>query len=127
MNHQLLALGFLLAAATNALGQGPTFTTIDFPGAILTNAFGINTRGDIVGNYVNADKSDHGFLLSGGQYSTIDFPGATTTEAFTINPRGDVGGVYITAGVTHGFLLSGGQFTTIDFPGAPTAEVGAIN
>src|SRR5258708_39934470 len=73
----LLALGSLLSAASNVLGQGPTFSTIDFPGAATTLAWGINTRGDIVGGYLNADKSDHGFLLNGGQYSTIDFPGAT--------------------------------------------------
>src|SRR6266567_1782553 len=123
----LLALGCLLGATSNAFGQGPTFTAIEFPGAATTLAWGINTRGDIVGGYLNADKSDHGFLLSGGQYSTIDFPGATATEAFTINPRGDVGGFYTLAGVTHGFVLSGGKFSTIDFPGATSSEVGAIN
>jgi len=41
------------------------FWLCEFPGAILTNAFGINNRGDIVGNFMNADQSDHGFLLSG--------------------------------------------------------------
>src|SRR5882724_9539698 len=90
----LLALSCALGAASNVLADGPTFTTIDFPGATQTLAWGINTRGDIVGNYVNADKSDHGFMLSGGQYTTIDFPGATSTEAYTISARGDVGGVY---------------------------------
>ncbi len=84
----LLTLSFALGAISNAFGQGPTFTTIEFPGATLTNAFGINTRGDIVGNYVNADKSEHGFLLSGGQYSTIDFPGDTTTEPLRLTLAG---------------------------------------
>ena len=61
----LLALGFLLGTTSNVLGQpGPTFTTIDFPGAASTTPWGINTRGDIVGVYVNADKSTHAFLLS---------------------------------------------------------------
>src|SRR5260370_29917240 len=108
----LLALSFALGATPNVLGQGPTFTTIEFPGAATTLAWGINTRGDIVGGYLNADKSDHGFLLSGGQYSTVDFPGATATEVFTINPRADVGGCYTGAAVTHGFLLSARLFTT---------------
>ena len=86
-----LALGFFLSATSNVLGQGPTFTTIDFPGATSTLAWAINTRGDIVGAYVSAYNSTHGFLLRGGQYSTIDFPDATSTQVFTINPRGDVG------------------------------------
>src|SRR5947207_2140486 len=100
METYFLSLGLVVGATTNVLADGPTFTTIEFPGATLTNAFGINTRGDIVGNYVNADKSDHGFLLGGGQYSAIDVPDATSTEAFTITARGDVGGVYTLAGVT---------------------------
>src|SRR5258708_27416344 len=73
----LLGLSFALGVTSNVLADGPTYTTIDFPGAATTLAWGINTRGDIVGGYLNADKSDHGFLLNGGQYSTIDFPGAT--------------------------------------------------
>jgi hypothetical protein len=52
----LLALGFLLGAISNAFADGPTFTTIEFPGAATTYAWGINTRGDIVGGYVNADN-----------------------------------------------------------------------
>ena len=115
----LLALGILLGATSIVLGQDPTFTKIDFPGAITTDSYGINTRGDIVGNYINADKSDHGFLLSGGQYSTIEFPGATATEAFTINPRGDVGGFYSLAGVSHGFLLVGGNTARSISPALP--------
>src|SRR3989442_14982645 len=103
-----LALGLALGGISNVLADGPAFTTIEFPGATLTNAFGINNRGDIVGNYLNADKSDHGFLLSGGQYSTIDFPVATITAADTINTRGDVGGCYTLAGVSRGFVLSEG-------------------
>ncbi len=94
----LLALG-LLGATSNVFGQGPTFTTIDFPGAASTTPWGINTRGDIVGLYTNADKSTHGFLLSGGQYSTVDFPGASGSELYGLNPAGDVVGVYTLDGV----------------------------
>jgi len=41
--------------------DGPIFTSFDYPGATSTFAWGINTRGDIVGSYLNPDKSDHGF------------------------------------------------------------------
>ncbi len=123
----LLALGLLLGAASNVFGQSPTFTTIDFPGAATTTPWGMNSRGDIVGLYANADKSTHGFLLSGGQYSAIDFPGATGTELYGINPAGDVVGVYTSDGVRRGFLLKGGQFTKVDFPGATSTEFGSIN
>jgi hypothetical protein len=48
--------GFLRSA------QGE-FTSIDFPGATLTRAFGINTNGDIVGTYV-AGGVQHAFVRS---------------------------------------------------------------
>ncbi len=123
-----LALGLTLGAAFNALGQSPAFTTIDFPGTASTTPWGFNTRGDIVGLYVNADKSTHGFLLSGGQYTTVDFPGATSSALYGINPGGDIVGQYTFAdNVDHSFLLKGGQFTKIDFPGAASTDISAIN
>ena len=125
--NYILGLIFAFTAAGNALADSPTFTSIDFPGASSTYVWTINTRGDIAGSYVNADKSNHGFMLGGGQYRTIDFPGATSTDTFAINSRGDVGGVYSAGGVNHGYTLIGGQFTTVDFPGASGSEVGAIN
>src|SRR5437016_2623743 len=123
----LLALGCLLGATSNVLGQGPTFTTIDYPGAATTTPWGINTRGDIVGTYVNADKTTHGFLLSGGQYSPIDFPGATGTELNGLNAAGDVVGVYTLDGIRRAFQVKGGQFLKIDFPDAISTEAGSIN
>jgi uncharacterized membrane protein len=41
-------------------------TTIDVPGAITTNAFGINERGDIVGLYEDG-TGFHGFVLARGE------------------------------------------------------------
>ena len=101
----MLALGFALGVTSNLLGADPTFTSIDFPGAASTQAFGINPRGDIVGQYVSAGLT-HGFLLSGDNFTTIDFPGATLTSPNEINPEGDIVGFYVSAGLTHGFLLS---------------------
>jgi len=86
--------------------SGDEFTSIDFPGASLTQAWGINPRGEIVGAYDDADGVRHGFLLSGDEFTSFDFPGASFTVAFGINSRGDIVGWYMTAGVSHGFLLS---------------------
>ena len=44
--------------------SGGEFTTIDFPAATLTSAFGINAPGDIVRGYVDAIGNVHGYLLS---------------------------------------------------------------
>src|SRR5882724_10995648 len=128
----LLALGFLLGAASNLLADGGAFTAIDFPGAASTQAWGINPGGDIIGFYVSADKATHGFLKSRGEYSSIDFPGASFTEANGISPRGDIIGDYAAtltgSGPHHGFVLSGdGIFTTIDYPGATSTFARGMN
>src|SRR5438309_1009326 len=104
------------------------FTTIDVPGAILTNAFGINSPGNIVGLYIDTTAREHGFLLAAGSFSTIDVPGAVRTEARGINNSGHIVGGYIdTAGRDHGFDLAAGIFSTIDFPGAIATEAFGIN
>ena len=48
--------GFLLSRGV--------FTTIDFPGATVTQARGINPGGDIVGWYIDSSGKTHGFLRS---------------------------------------------------------------
>jgi uncharacterized membrane protein len=96
------------------------FTTIDVPvpGARLTNAFGINARGDIVGSWVDSGGMQRGFLLPAyGSFTVIDGPSAIRTLARGINSAGDVVGYYDTADERHGFLLSrDGSFSTIDLP-----------
>jgi uncharacterized membrane protein len=119
----LLALGFALGATSNLLADGPTFTQIDFPGAASTQTEGITANGDLVGGYVSADNSTHGFLRTRGEFISIDFPGAAYTYVFGISPRGDIVGCYAAtlngSGPNHGFVLSrDGVFTSVDFPGA---------
>src|SRR5438552_3911248 len=122
MQRTILALSFALGAA-NLLADGPAFTQIDYPGSSNTEAWFINNRGDIVGEYVMADKSTHGYQLSGCNFISIDFPGAAYSWANGISPRGDIVGEYAMAvdgsGPHHGFLLtSDGNFSSFDFPGS---------
>jgi probable HAF family extracellular repeat protein len=94
------------------------FVRVDFPNSTSSLVNTINARGDMVGNYTDADGNTHGFLLRKGKFSTIDFPGASFTAARSINARGDVAGRFEdAAGNDHGFLLSNGHFTQIDVPG----------
>jgi hypothetical protein len=116
----------------NRFGQ---FTQIDFTEAgvtaVFTVAAGINSRGDIVGQYrlqgQNANER-HGFLRTrDGTFFTIDPPGSYFTNALGINRRGEIVGRFCTGPVPagnmacqgnphHGFLQRGAAFTTIDFP-----------
>ena len=111
-----------LSVTTNAAAV-LVFTTLDVPGAILTNAQGINPQGDIVGIYTDAAGRQHGFLRIGEQYRSIDVPDARLTSARGINASGDVVGNYQREGETggipsHGFVLTrrGGLFK-VDYPG----------
>jgi hypothetical protein len=102
--------------------QGYSYTTIDYPSATTTTtiAWGINARGDVVGEYFDAGGR-HGFLRRNGVFTPIDFPGALTS-ARGINAGGEIVGVYrypteppVNA---HGFLLTRhGDFVRVDFPG----------
>ncbi len=93
------------------------FTSIDVPGATLTDVNGINNSGALVGSYA-AGGSTHGFVLNEGTYTTLDVPSATSTTAWDINDSGQIAGSYVAGGATHGFLLSGGTYTTFDVPGS---------
>jgi uncharacterized membrane protein len=123
-----------LCLLSMGLSAEQRFTTIDFPGTSGAAAFGINARGDIVGNYGPGDA--HGFLLSKGKFTAIDFPGASATAARGINSEGEIVGLYCLEGPVptlcngtglHGFLLSKGAFTTVDFPGASYTTADGIN
>ena len=128
----LLALSFGLGATSNILADGPTFTQIDFPGSASTQVWGINANGDMVGGYVNADNSTHGFLRTRGDFISIDFPGAAFTYANAISPRGDIAGQYAAtkdgSGPNHGFVLNRyGLFSTVDFPSAVSNYLSGMN
>jgi len=101
-----------------------SFTTIDYPGAAVTRASGVNATGQIVGSFDDTSGLTHGFLDIGGRFVQLDHPGTRCsslpcgTSAGGINDSGQiVGGFHDQIG-SHGFLYSGGSFSTIDFPGA---------
>ena len=103
------------------------FATIEFPGATLTTAAGIDDHGQIVGAYVDSTGQSHGYLDTNGSFTTIDVPGATLTVAYGINDRGQIVGDYVDGTGIHGFVDSKGTFTTIDPPGARLTEAFGIN
>jgi probable HAF family extracellular repeat protein len=50
-----------------------------------TAAYGINNRGQIVGEYVDHELNLHGFLLSDGVFTTVDPPDGINVSATGIN------------------------------------------
>jgi probable HAF family extracellular repeat protein len=103
-------------------------TILDFPGANLTEAVGVNDDGQVVGDYRDANGIFHGFFWDAGQFLTLDvpFPEARVTAPSGINNVGQIVGFYFDNNVTdsfpngqaHGFLYDNGRFTSFDFPDA---------
>jgi hypothetical protein len=99
------------AGATDAYLQqrdGQT-TTIAFPGASSTQAFGVNDSDEVVGQYTVGTGSSavtHGFVWLNGKFGTVDIPAGTGgTTVNGINDEGDLVGFYTdSAGNTDGFL-----------------------
>jgi hypothetical protein len=50
------------------------FVRIDFPDAVDTQTLGINDRGQVAGQYVDAAGGFHRFVWERGRYTTVDAP-----------------------------------------------------
>ena len=123
--------GTLLSQPTAATAQDAPqydFRSIDVPGAVESDAWGINERGDVVGKYFDAAGNVHGFLLRGEKFTTIDIKGSEGNSARDINDLGQIAGNFgDSAGVEHGYLMTRGTIREIDFPGADNTDVSALN
>lgn len=99
LHNKILAglIGSVLFLGTAMAQNQPVFSSVDYPGAVLTNAQGINPGGDVVGYYKNTLGKQHGVLFSEGNFTSIDYPGAISTDARGISPGGDIVGSYTVA------------------------------
>ena len=78
----VLSLSLLLSALVAAHAASYTFTTLAVPGGVSTFPFGINTHGQIVGNYYTG--AYHGFLYG---RSTFLMPFLPHVAASTIGAK----------------------------------------
>lgn len=128
----VLVLLVLSLAAQAQIETAPvTFTTVDFPGAGFSGVSGINSFGDMVGDYgtINNGFDGHGFLYKDGVFTSIDYPGAFITTASGINDSGLIAGTVEFQGglVSHGFLYDGQTFNLFDYPGQPQTSALSLN
>jgi probable HAF family extracellular repeat protein len=113
--------GAAAAARTHGfLYNGGIYTPLNAPSASNTNALGINTNGQVVGDYSVTGLATFGFLYNGTSYTTLNDPFATgRTSAYGINSSVQVVGFYETGSgvrIPHGFIYSNGTYTTFDDP-----------
>jgi probable HAF family extracellular repeat protein len=88
-----------------------TYTSIDDPAGVhLTEAFGINNAGQIVGDYEDSGSKLHGFLYNGGTYTTL------AGAALGINNSGQIVGYVQDSSGEHGFLYNSGFLSVFDDP-----------
>ncbi len=60
-------MGFYLDANNDDHGflyRGGSYFSVDVPGALRTDAYGVNDSGQIVGSYVDANFIGHGFIAT---------------------------------------------------------------
>jgi uncharacterized membrane protein len=118
--RRTVALAFLMYSIA-AVAQADTVTTIDYPGASVTEVNSINERGEIVGSAVVAGVR-RGFRYLDGVFDDIIYPGAIRTEGLDVNAQGEIAGFYQDAsGQFYGYTLdSRGTFTSYDYEPATT-------
>ena len=82
-----------VALATWSIASAQTYTTVDFPGAVLTTLNGgPNPQGTNIGSYTDTGGITHGFMLQKGVFTSFDPPGSVTTTPNWISPQGVIVG-----------------------------------
>jgi probable HAF family extracellular repeat protein/parallel beta-helix repeat protein len=119
------ATGAPLHAFHYSGGHMADLGTLGSPRQFGSQAFAINSSGQVVGGAFTATGRFHPFLYSGGQMIDLGSLGADSF-ATVINASGQVAGTFETnRDGAHGFLYSGGVMTDLgNLGGAPTYAYG---
>jgi probable HAF family extracellular repeat protein len=120
----LFFLFVALTFAPLALAQG-SYTVIDYPGALQTQTWGVNSAGDISGLYEDTNFKLHGFLLNHGKYITIDYPGGQFTYCYGLNDVGQLVGISDGGGFLYDVRSQ--TFTQVSYPGAASTDAVSVN
>ncbi len=117
--------GFLYSITIVGTTPTPIYATLDDPSAgtgvdHVTNAIAINNLGEVLGDYLDANGIENGFIYANGNFSTLDVPSAVSTTPIAINNLGQVIGTYTAGDTQYGFLYSDGTFITLNDPSAAT-------
>jgi probable HAF family extracellular repeat protein len=95
------------------------FTDVGPAGAPFSSAYGINDRGEIVGQFRDTYGAYKGFLYNGSSYQTLIPPGATSAAAFGINKTGNVTLQWLDSNnVDESSVFDGTTYTAVNVPGA---------
>jgi uncharacterized membrane protein len=110
-------------------GNESCSSIVDPAGPSLTEAWGVNASGLIVGFYEDSAGNFRGFLYDKGHYTNIECAGWANTRAFGINDAGVIVGDVSasTSGPFHGFVYKSGKCTVFSYPKAASTSARGIN
>ena len=123
----------LLTLSSVSLAQF-SYAPINVPGAIATEARGINNNGEIAGFYKTVACTDNdptvpncpvkGFKYVNGAFVKLMVPNSVSTAILGVNDLGDLVGFYKKSdGTRHGFIwFHTNVVKTIDYPGTGTSS-----
>jgi hypothetical protein len=104
------------------------FVPIAPPGAISTQAYGVNDLGEVVGSYLDGNNVQHGFLLKGKTYTTLDVPGHTLSRAWSINNSGLITIYALNSNrLADSFITNGKSYEKVNVPGAAQSMIHGID
>jgi hypothetical protein len=90
--------------------------SIPIPGAVESEAHGVNDDDQVVGSYLDSQNQNHAFIydIHTGQLQTINYQGAASTWFRGINGFGQiVGGYENSRGEAVAFVYDHGNFTSL--------------
>lgn len=127
-NVLLIAFAFIstgLSAQKQIENATLSFTSIEVPGADVTDVYDINSAGDMVGDYLIGNQAFGSFLLSRGNFTLFQYHD-DSTNAFGVNDSGLIVGAIGVDG-QGGFIYDGTTFTIINAPDRPYTVAARIN
>src|SRR5450755_1065971 len=128
-----LLSGFV-AAMPGAASATSSYTATDLgtlPGSIISSAYGINDRGQIVGWATTASGYPHAFSYTpkGGMVDLGTLPGDPNSVAYGVNDGGEIVGYSGTPSSAHAFSYTpkGGMVDLGTLPGGSNSTATGVN
>jgi hypothetical protein len=102
-----------------------TYTTLQYPGFPITEAYGMNDLGQVVGSH--SDNSMwHSNRYDGSGFQNIDPAGSSNSQAHGVNNAGTVTGQYADGSGLHGYVFDGSSYQPLNVPGATGTTANGI-
>lgn len=125
-NRHGIIVGYITAGLSDKAFEldGKTFRRLHPPGAVSSQATGVNEAGTVIGDAVLGNGDTVGFVLRDGKFHEFSDPEALGSTHFAaINDHDRIVGAFAArGGAVHGFELADPlqkpQWTTFDFPKA---------